>query len=185
MNPRPHAHPVRGLPQHGPNLCLILIEKHALVPGDNLRLLNRIKILPLQILLCADGEQLGVVDLANDNRKQAWLVTLRTDLSPRHPAAMSVDKLIYAASALRSIAMGSYNQHALEACFAHPLRKIRHAIGVEGLTSLVRAILDQCVRHLLHSLVGLWLAVDDLIDRGIDTCLSAPTDPRAPFAAHR
>jgi len=155
------------------------------VPGDDLRLLDWIKVLSLQILLCADGEQLAVADLADDDGKQALLPMLCTDSPPCHPAAMSEDQLTDATLPFGEVAVEPYDQHALETCFAHPLREIRHVIVVEGLTRLVGAILDQCVRQLLHLFAGLQLPIDDLLDRGCDTGLPALADPRTTFAAQR
>jgi hypothetical protein len=155
------------------------------MPGDDLGLFDRIKVLPLQVLLGADGEQLSVADLADDNWEQTRLATLRTDSPPRHPPAMAVDKLTEAALALGEVAVRSYDQHALEACFAHALDKICQAIIIERLSRLIGAILDQVVRQLLHLFPGLRLAVDDLVDSSLDARLPAPADPRTPSAAHR
>ena len=40
------------------------------MPSDNLCFLDWIKILTLEILLCADREQLGITDLTHDHGHQ-------------------------------------------------------------------------------------------------------------------
>ncbi len=154
------------------------------MPGDELRLFDRVKILALEVLLRADQQHLLVANRAHDDWQDAWLATIHAHLSPRRAPPMAVDELKHTRSALLRFAVRSHNQHPLKAGRAHPLGKIFDALVAEGLASLIRAILDQCIRDLLNLLTWLRLAIDHLINGRVGASLPAPADPCASFAAH-
>src|SRR5437868_11748495 len=83
------------------------------------------------------------------------------------------------------IAVGSHNQHSLKANLAHTLCQTLDTVLAEGLAGLIRAVLDQFIRHLLDPLARLRLAIDHLVDSSTRIGLAAPADPRATISAHR
>ncbi len=81
--------------------------------------------------------------------------------------------------------MRTYDQHTLEADFAHGLSQFPNTVIIEGLPSLVRAILHRCIRHVLYQLTRLRMMIDHLVNRRINSHLAAPLNPLAArFAAH-
>jgi hypothetical protein len=115
------AHPVFGLAEHRADLGLVLVEEHALGPGHDLRLLDWVEILSLEILLRADREHLRVAHLTHDHWEHTGLPALLAHKPPRCPTSVAVDELEDPLPAFFCIPVRADDQHALEAGRGHPL----------------------------------------------------------------
>jgi hypothetical protein len=97
---------------------------------------------------------------------------------------MSIHQLHQPTAPLRKIAMRAYDQYALVSRLAHPLSQILYAGIAKGLSSLIRAILNLIIGHILHLLARLHLTINHLIDRMLRVGLATPADPGTTLTAH-